>query len=55
MAIDLEPHGVAAASIRMGILKTDRMWRAMNGNPGVRRLPGSGRDTAAGSGRASRA
>lgn len=33
MAVDLQPHGVAAASIWMGILKTDRTCHAMDTDP----------------------
>lgn len=33
MAIELRPHGVAAASIWMGILRTDRTRRAMDTDP----------------------
>lgn len=33
MAVDLQPHGVAAVSIWMGILKTDRTRRAMDTDP----------------------
>jgi NAD(P)-dependent dehydrogenase (short-subunit alcohol dehydrogenase family) len=36
MAIDLKPHGVAALSVWMGILRTDRLRMAMEMNPAYR-------------------